>query len=75
MEQVESEYDRFNEIDGKKREHQKKSEKKGGNFWASFELRNGKAFNAAIAASLKDRRVSGSKTNGLINQPECGIST
>jgi Zn-dependent peptidase ImmA (M78 family) len=58
MKQVESEYDRFSEIERKKREQQKKSEKKGGNFWASFELRNGKAFNAAIAASLKDRRVS-----------------
>jgi Zn-dependent peptidase ImmA (M78 family) len=58
IKQVESEYDRFSEIERKKREQQKKSEKKGGNFWASFELRNGKAFNTAIAASLKDRRVS-----------------
>ena len=58
MAQVEAEYARFKEIDRKKREQQKKSEKKGGNFWASFELRNGRAFNATVAASLKSRRVS-----------------
>jgi Zn-dependent peptidase ImmA (M78 family) len=55
---VDSEYARFNEIDRKKREQQKKAEKKGGNFWASFELRNGKTFNAAVAESLLLRRVS-----------------
>jgi len=56
--QVESEYDRFREIDRKKREKQKKEERQGGNFWASFELRNGKAFNATVTASLRSRRVS-----------------
>ena len=56
--QVDSEYDRYKEIDRKKRERQKKEEKKGGNFWASFELRNGRTFNATVAESLKNRRVS-----------------
>jgi Zn-dependent peptidase ImmA (M78 family) len=66
MTQVESEYERFREIDRRKREQQKKSEKKGGNFWASFELRNGKTFNATVAACLKSRRVSFTEAAALL---------
>jgi Zn-dependent peptidase ImmA (M78 family) len=58
MRQVESEYERFREIDRRKREQQKKKKDKGGNFWATFELRNGKTFNATVAACLQNRRVS-----------------
>jgi Zn-dependent peptidase ImmA (M78 family) len=58
MTQVESEYERFKEIDRRRKEQQKKNEKKGGNFWASFELRNGRTFNATVAECLKSRRVS-----------------
>jgi Zn-dependent peptidase ImmA (M78 family) len=66
MSQVESEYERFKEIDRKKREAQKKAEKKGGNFWASFELRNGKVFNAAVSACLKRRRVTFTEAASLM---------
>ena len=66
IEQVESEYDRFKEIDRKKREKQRKAERKGGNFWASFELRNGKTFNAAVVASLRRRRVSFTEAASLL---------
>jgi Zn-dependent peptidase ImmA (M78 family) len=55
---VDTEYARFEEFERKKKEKQKKAEKKGGNFWASFELRNGRTFNAAVAESLRGRKVS-----------------
>jgi Zn-dependent peptidase ImmA (M78 family) len=58
IDHVNSEYARFEEIDRKKREKQKKAEKKGGNFWASFEIRNGRVLNAAVASALRSRRVS-----------------
>ena len=64
--QVESEYARFKESDQKKRDKQKKAEKHGGNFWASFELRNGKSFNATVAASLRNRRVTFTEAAALM---------
>jgi Zn-dependent peptidase ImmA (M78 family) len=66
IDHVESEYSRFAEADRKKREKQKKSEKKGGNFWASFDLRNGKTFNTAVAASLRSRGVSFTEAAALM---------
>jgi Zn-dependent peptidase ImmA (M78 family) len=66
MTQVESEYERFKEIDRKKRAAQKKNEKTGGNFWASFELRNGKTFNATVAACLTSRRVTFTEAAALL---------
>ena len=66
MAQVESEYARFKEIDRKKRELQKKKEKQGGNFWASFELRNGRTFNAAVATALQHQRVTFTEAASLM---------
>jgi Zn-dependent peptidase ImmA (M78 family) len=55
---VNAEYERFKEIEKKNKENQKKAKKKGGNFWASFELRNSKVFNATVVGSLRSRRLS-----------------
>jgi Zn-dependent peptidase ImmA (M78 family) len=55
---VDAEYDRFREIDRKKREKQKEKDKRGGNFWASFEIRNSSALNSAVVDALVNRRAS-----------------
>ena len=55
---VDAEYDRFREIDRKKREKQKEEEKSGGNFWASFEIRNSSALNRAVVDALVNRRAT-----------------
>ena len=55
---VNAEYARFREIDRKKREKQKEKEKSGGNFWASFDIRNGKALNTAVVAALSNSRTT-----------------
>jgi Zn-dependent peptidase ImmA (M78 family) len=55
---VDAEYARFREIDSKKREKQKEQEKRGGNFWASFEIRNGSTLNSAVVDALVNRRAT-----------------
>jgi Zn-dependent peptidase ImmA (M78 family) len=62
---VDEHYERFKRKDREKREKQKKSEKKGGNFWASFELRNGARFNASVIESLKAQKTSYTEAAGL----------
>lgn len=65
--QVDSDYARFREIDRKKRARQENKERKGGgNFWASFELRNGKKFNTSVADSLRNQKVSYSEASVLL---------
>ena len=66
IDRVNSEYARFEEIDKKKKEAQRKAEKKGGNFWASFEIRNGRALNAAVASALRGRRLTFTEGSTLL---------
>jgi Zn-dependent peptidase ImmA (M78 family) len=58
MDAVNAEYARFRELDRRKREKQKEKEKSGGNFWASFEIRNGKALNTAVVNALASSRTT-----------------
>lgn len=58
IDSVRSEYARFREIERKKREKPKEKAKSGGNFWASFEIRNGASLNAAVVNALNARRTT-----------------
>jgi len=66
LENVNAEYDRFREIDRRKREEQKKKENKGGNFWASFQIRNGNTLNATVVSALVNRRTTYTEAAGLL---------
>jgi Zn-dependent peptidase ImmA (M78 family)/transcriptional regulator with XRE-family HTH domain len=63
---VNSEYDRFRKLEKKKREKQKEKEKSGGNFWASFEIRNGRSLNRAIVAALVNQRATFTEASALL---------
>lgn len=62
---VDEQYDHFKRLATQEREKQKRRERKGGNFWASFDLRNSPTFNKALAASLKQERISYSDAASL----------
>jgi Zn-dependent peptidase ImmA (M78 family) len=66
IEAVNVEYARFRDIDRKKREEQKKKETSGGNFWASFEIRNGKALNSAVVKALSTSRATFTEASTLL---------
>lgn len=66
IEAVNAEYARFREIDKKKREKQKEKETSGGNFWASFEIRNGKALNSAVVKALSSSRTTYTEASTLL---------
>ncbi len=66
IEAVDQEYERFKQIDSKKREQQKKKEASGGNFWASFEIRNSSALNAAVVAAITSRRTTFTEAASLL---------
>lgn len=66
IEAVNAEYARFREIDKKKREKQKEKETSGGNFWASFEIRNGKALNSAVVKALSSSRATYTEASTLL---------
>lgn len=53
---VDAEYARFREIERNKGKRQK--EKSGGNFWASFEIRNSRTLNSAVVDALVNRRAT-----------------
>ena len=55
---VEEQYDAYRRREKEKLEQQKKRERKGGNFWASFDLRNSLTFNNAVVASLEAQRTT-----------------
>lgn len=66
MEAVSAEYQRYRAADQKKREKQKEQEKQGGNFWASFDIRNGKVFNKSVADAIATNRASFTEASTLL---------
>jgi Zn-dependent peptidase ImmA (M78 family) len=66
IEAVDAEYARFREIDRKKRDKQKKKEKSGGNFWASFEIRNSAALNNAVVDAIQNQRTTFTEASALL---------
>ena len=63
---VNEEYARFRALDAKKREKQKEQEKQGGNFWASFDIRNGKALNTAVVTALSNSRATFTEASTIL---------
>lgn len=63
---VDSEYARFREFERKKRDKQQDKEKQGGNFWASFEIRNSRALNTAVVEALVNRRATFTEASTLL---------
>ncbi len=63
---VNAEYARFRSIDIKKREKQKEKEKQGGNFWASFDIRNGRALNTTVVNALTNSRATYTEASALL---------
>jgi Zn-dependent peptidase ImmA (M78 family) len=66
VDSVRSEYARFREIERRKRDKPKEKEKSGGNFWASFEIRNGAPLNAAVVRALNTRRTTFTEASVLL---------
>ena len=66
IEAVNAEYARFRDIDRKKREKQKEKETSGGNFWASFEIRNGNALNSAVVTAVTTSRATFTEASTLL---------
>jgi Zn-dependent peptidase ImmA (M78 family) len=64
FDKVHEQYERYRqtEADKRKREDKKKS---GGNFWATFELRSGAKFNAAVAESVRRQRTTYAEAGAL----------
>jgi Zn-dependent peptidase ImmA (M78 family) len=60
-----AEYDGFRRRDTDKITKQKRAKKKGGNFWASFELRNGARFNATVVESVRRQRTTYTEASAL----------
>jgi Zn-dependent peptidase ImmA (M78 family) len=63
---VNEEYARFRALDVKKREKQKEQDKQGGNFWASFDIRNGKALNTAVVTALSNSRATFTEASTIL---------
>jgi Zn-dependent peptidase ImmA (M78 family) len=61
-----AEYERFKLREAQITLKQKKAKKKGGNFWASFELRNGASFNATVIDSVRGRRTTYTEAASLL---------
>jgi Zn-dependent peptidase ImmA (M78 family) len=55
---VEQQYAGYKAKEDEKKKGKDKGEKKGGNFWSSFELRNGAKFNAAVVDSIRGQRLT-----------------
>lgn len=56
---VSEQYDLYRRSEKEKREkHKGKKKKSGGNFWGSFEIRNGQKVNAAVLASTREQRTT-----------------
>jgi Zn-dependent peptidase ImmA (M78 family) len=66
MDAVNEEYDRYRTLDQKKRDKQKEKETKGGNFWASFDIRNGKVLNTSVANAVATNRASFTEASTLL---------
>ena len=63
---VNEEYDRYRTLDQKKRDKQKEKDTLGGNFWASFDIRNGKALNTSVANAVATNRASFTEASTLL---------
>jgi Zn-dependent peptidase ImmA (M78 family) len=66
MDAVNEEYDRYRALDQKKRDKQKEKETQGGNFWASFDIRNGKVLNTSVANAIATNRASYTEASTLL---------
>ncbi len=66
MDAVNEEYDRYRAHDQQKREKQMEKDKQRGNFWASFDIRNGRALNATVAAAVAANRTSFTEASALL---------
>lgn len=66
MDAVNEEYDRYRALDQKKRDKQKEKETQGGNFWASFDIRNGKVLNTSVANAVATNRASFTEASTLL---------
>jgi Zn-dependent peptidase ImmA (M78 family) len=66
MVHVDAEYTRFREIEKKKKAPSKKKDGGGGNFWASFEIRNSRAFNAAVVTAIRSNRTTFTEASNLL---------
>jgi Zn-dependent peptidase ImmA (M78 family) len=63
---VNSEYARFRDLERKRREKSKDKEKQGGNFWASFEIRNGRTLNSAVVDAVFHQRATYTEASTLL---------
>jgi Zn-dependent peptidase ImmA (M78 family) len=63
---VNEEYARYRALDQKKRDKQKEKDTKGGNFWASFDIRNGKVLNTSVVNALATNRASYTEASMLL---------
>jgi Zn-dependent peptidase ImmA (M78 family) len=50
----------------KKESQQKEGKKKSGNFWNSFEIRNGRTFNATVVKALREQRATYAEAGSLL---------
>jgi Zn-dependent peptidase ImmA (M78 family)/DNA-binding XRE family transcriptional regulator len=66
MNAVNEEYDRYRTLDQKKRDKQKEKDSQGGNFWASFDIRNGKVLNTSVAEAVAANRTSFTEASTLL---------
>lgn len=55
---VDAQYDAYRKKEREKLDKQKQKENKGGNFWASFDLRNSAKFNAAVVDSISRQKTT-----------------
>ena len=61
---VEEQYEAYKRREAEKKKKDEKK-KRGGNFWASFELRNGAKFNAAVVTSILRHRTTYAEAGSL----------
>lgn len=62
---VDEQYERYKMRESAKKEADKHKEKKGGNFWASFDLRNSAKFNLAVATSVREQKTTYAEAGSL----------
>jgi Zn-dependent peptidase ImmA (M78 family) len=61
---VEQQYEFYKQYEGQKKKREERKSK-GGNFWASFDIRNGARFNAAVAESIRRQRITYAEAGSL----------
>ncbi len=63
---VKKAYEGFQQWDAGQREKKLRRKKKGGNFWATFELRNGTLFNSTVVTSVRTQRTTYTEASHLL---------